>query len=365
MFEYLRAKNHQPHRDLFLELDKGVNVIQGLSTTGKTSILREIILISENRPSGAKYYSNFAPDEGQTIIELKPSEGNSIKIVKTIVRKADKKKSLKDTTYWVGDIDFPAPDKGVPDQVKKALNLSELNIQKQFDRPFLIMSSSGEFARTINRLTKIDKADDWVAEFKRRAKKVDNETDVLNSQIENDEKELAKYTGFEDLATEIKTLKSVSAALEQDETKLSRLNNLLDRYENCEDQIEKLKAFDAQGAITTLERLENEMLTDSRRLELLKKAESILRKLNDLSLLYQKLKDLERILIEEEKLNRLNSALDRYEKLENSIENLNTAYNKSKEDYLGLLENTKECPLFKLPCPAVKEMTSKVKEGLK
>ena len=65
----------------------------------------------------------------------------------------------------LGNHNFEGFSTSVPDQIEETLNLSELNIQEQFDIPFLVMTSPGEIARTINRITKLEKVDEWVSKL--------------------------------------------------------------------------------------------------------------------------------------------------------------------------------------------------------
>jgi len=159
MINGLRIKKFQSHEDSYFRFSPFVNIIQGLSTVGKSAVLRSKRLLIDNRPSGGKFFSNFAGPKGETEVEFELDNG-SVKITKDIRINKVGKKEVKATHYFLktkeGEFTFTGIGESVPDQVSNLLNMSELNFQRQFDVPFLISSStsSGEIARTINRITK-------------------------------------------------------------------------------------------------------------------------------------------------------------------------------------------------------------------
>jgi len=51
----------------------------------------------------------------------------------------------------------------VPDKVRQALNMGELNIQWQLDKPFLITSGKGEISRAVNKVIDIEEATIWLS----------------------------------------------------------------------------------------------------------------------------------------------------------------------------------------------------------
>ena len=361
----LRAKNYQSHRDTFLEFVKGVNVIFGVSLHGKTALARAIYLLANNRPLGAKSYSNFAADEGKTEIELKASGIPLIIMERTVQRKADKSKKLIDTTYKMGDLEFSSVEKSVPDQIKAALNLTELNIQKQFDTPFMIFASPGEVARTINRVTKLDQVDEWVSDYKKKINKAKNEVEVWEADLKQYEIELAKYKGFETLETEFEQLQGACAELDILQREFDSLDKLLAKMENIQDNLAKIKpALSIEEDIKKIAELEIEITSTQRQLTLTQKAKAIDEKIKGMQSIVSDLQELEKILEAEAEVNLLKSYIGRIEYINKLIDNSNAEYNISKEAYLKMLKGTKTCPIFSLPCPVVKEMTEKVEKGL-
>ena len=410
MFESLHIQNFQSHRNTLLEFDKGLNIIFGISLNGKTAIARSMGLVIYNRPSGCKYYSNFAPNKGQTLIELKPIETNSIILKKLVKRKEDKTKALENTIYEYDDNKFGDEDggvgKNVPDIIKAALNISELNIQRQFDQPFLILSSAGEFARVINRVTKLDKVDQWISSFASQIRKTKNEVELLETQSKEIELELKKYVGFENLESEVKKLQKIDSSLVNTEMKFRRIDSLLEKIEGINQELDKINpALAIEKDILVLISLETTIISLNNRVILIDKLKRIDSFINGLGTILEHLKGLETIAEKEGKLSKLNKYLEtikqaeshiksrttliididnlinnleqknklekldsylaRIEEINNYVENQNAVYNKNKDELLILLKDIKECPVFGLECPATEEMIERVKGELK
>lgn len=405
MFEYLKVTNHQGHRETLLEFSKGVNVIFGLSLSGKTSLLRSMGLIIYNRPSGCKFYSNFATNSGSTTIELKPVGKLPIILEKMVKRKKDKTKELDSTTYKYGSDTFTGVAREVPDTIKNVFNISELNIQKQFDGPFLILSSAGEFAKTINRVTKLDKVDDWVRDFTKKINLTKNEVEWLEKQSKEIEQELSKYVDFDNLAVAINEFNQISSELKKTESNYARIDGLLNKIETIDDSLLYLTpALQIQTDIDKLSNIEDnivlvdrqislinkirmissdtkmlgEILADMKKLEsieeyltsinrqmsLTDKARIINDKIGGMSTILDDMRQLEAILQHENKFNDLNSYLARIELIDDKIQDDKKEYDNLEMSLIKMLEGTKECPIFQLQCPVVSEMTAKVREKL-
>jgi len=53
----------------------------------------------------------------------------------------------------------------VPEEVQAVLEIGDINVQGQLDQHFLITSSGGDVARTINKITKLENVDKWTSEL--------------------------------------------------------------------------------------------------------------------------------------------------------------------------------------------------------
>lgn len=180
MINKLILKNFQSWKELFIEFGNQVNILVGSSNSGKSALLRAIYWIIENRPLGNSFvnWSQLSKNEikGKVSAEIEV-DGRKVRRYKD-----------KDTNcYYVEDKKFEALGTNIPEEVTKTLNLNEINIQKQFDTPFLLFESGGEVARFFNRILKLDVIDVSL-------KKIDEIKRENNRKIVFNTQELQKIT---------------------------------------------------------------------------------------------------------------------------------------------------------------------------
>jgi exonuclease SbcC len=216
----LKIKNFQCHRNTTIVFSSGITGIIGKSNTGKTSILRSMEWLFTNRPAGFNFHSNFTKQkktEVSCIIE------NNIYIAHSKIKSK--------STYTINKLNSrkkPAQFKGknVPDIIKEKFNISEVNIQRQMDPPFLITSPPGQIAETINKATKIDQIDLWIKKTNSMINSRGTELKVIEDDIEKLEKQLQKFEPLENIANMILKLKKLDKKIENKVLKLAELSGI-------------------------------------------------------------------------------------------------------------------------------------------
>lgn len=241
MLKRLHIQNFQSHQNSVLHFDSGVNVIFGLSQAGKTAVIRALRLLFQNRPLGGRFFSDFAGDIGETKVELELDRGEKIAIVKKIRNKGEK--VVVESSYFLNGQEFSGMKDQVPDQVLDALNLSELNLQRQLDEPFLISSSSGEIARVINRITKLEKIDEWVSNLTTSINQTNREIMRLDGEVKLQKIELEKYNRLDEVEEILKQLQEADAEVKQIERQRLQLDELLEKAERTTKRLAFLEGF--------------------------------------------------------------------------------------------------------------------------
>ena len=246
MLKSLLIRNFKSHKNTKLDFSPGVNVILGRSQAGKTNVLRSLLLLARNRPGGADFFSNFAGEKGKTQIRLILNDNSKIIISKKIrINKKGEKvvsgQTYKFTTNNKEPLVFEGFGASVPDQVEEALNLSELNIQEQFDMPFLVMASAGEIARTINRITKLEKVDEWVSKLTTRVNQNNTNIKLLEEQVQRAKEDLVKYNTIDEaeicvravvgLTKHLNSLKEREAKIKETTRELTKTNETIDKIQ--------------------------------------------------------------------------------------------------------------------------------------
>lgn len=225
MISEITVKNYQSHKLTSLELDPGVNIIVGQSDSGKTAIIRALRWLVWNRPGGDSFRSSWG---GDTSIEIN-IDNNSI------VRG----KGKSSNEYKLNDLSFTAFGTEVPEEIQNILNINEINLQSQFDQPFLLTASPGEVAAHFNRIAHIDKIDSSI-------KKAQSWIRELEQEIQSNSKTLAKAT--EELQTfeyipkaevELEVLEGMESKLNQTRKAKNQINNQIKNICQVEENIKE------------------------------------------------------------------------------------------------------------------------------
>lgn len=344
----------QSHKKTILDLDEGVNIIHGISGSGKTAILRAINLLVNNRPSGARFYSNFAPEEGDSNVIFRFSDDTEISLTKRVKRnKKDRKKSLIKTIYSIGGKEFE-PGTDIPAPVRSYLNIGEINIQKQFERPFLILSSPGEIGRTINRITQLEEADQWKQDLTRKINRKKQEFFLLHDQAKGIETELSKYEGVEDLDQIMVDLERIDGRYEKYASQKFRIDDGLVKIEKAIKIIEKTRPIEGKLALITEEidsvndrlgaleiqiRGIRRVISITEKLDRMKEGLAILGRLMEMVEIFDQRKSLK-------------AGLRFVEDLEDDIQGKQSLLELHKNQYLELIKREGKCPTCFAPIDA-------------
>lgn len=344
MFQFLKIEKFQSHENTLLHFDKGVNVIFGLSQAGKTAITRAMRLLIDNRPLGGRFFSDFAGDKGDTKITL-GIDNQEIAIIKSIRVNKEGEKQVTKTAYTIGDMEFSSPKDQVPDQIVAALNISELNIQKQFDPPFLVSSSGGEIAKTINRITRLEEVDGWVSELTSEINSNNRDITRMEAEAKGLIQEIAVYKDIEETEQIINELQSKTGEIAGLLIRQNDLDKLLVSFENAIRTLEKFDGVaDACKHIEEAEELQIEIIGYEVLEQMLANYES--KAFDDENLVRA-----ERYVTKSEKIDseivlffEMRSRLRVYEQAVDDVEQKVLGLENAKMQYVDLLRKIKKCP---------------------
>lgn len=350
MFKHLHIQLFQSHEDTLLYFDNGVNVIFGLSQAGKTAIARAMRLLIDNRPLGGRFFSDFAGDQGETKITLGLDESKDISIEKSIRINKDGDKQVTKTSYKIGDIEFSSPRDQVPDQVVSALNISELNIQRQFDPPFLVSASGGEIAKTINRITRLEEVDEWVAELTSEINAGNRDAVRMEGEAKDLIKELEQYGDLYETEKIVADLKSTDGDINSlfiKERDLDRLLLQIFETSNAKEKLEEflpveryiLKIEKLQFDIDLFDELEESLVRIEKLKDIIDSNEIQLRQLTAVS------GDLDASVFDDTAYNTLKRLLRSYEQSFDDLGQKKDWLINRKNEYLAALEEIKKCPI--------------------
>jgi DNA repair exonuclease SbcCD ATPase subunit len=171
----LHLVTFQSHVESTAYFTPGVNVITGINDNGKTSLIRGIRWIAENRP--IRNVKGFVNDQYPTSVasvsirkEDSPDDKISRPRRQEFVRQRNVSGSSNKYFYNSYELvcDFADRPKfipltgfgtGVPEVISSNLKLSEINIQTQLSRHFLILDPPGQIAAYIRKIAGLDDVD--------------------------------------------------------------------------------------------------------------------------------------------------------------------------------------------------------------
>ena len=253
MINSLTIQNFQSHKNTTLEFDNGINIIIGQSDSGKTAIIRALNWVINNRPTGEAFRSSWG---GGTDVNLW--------VDKQAIRRGKGKTNfynLQNLTSVAGEGDekFLSFGQDVPDEIKNLVNFSSLNLQGQFDSPFLLAMSGGEVARYLNKIVYLDTIDTSLSNIGKTLRK--EKTDIsyahtsLNEAIEK-EKEFSWIDKVEGCLVKLEIADNVLKCKEQ---KMSMLEAIINDIEWLDEETEKI------SKLTQHEDAVNKLITHSER----------------------------------------------------------------------------------------------------
>jgi len=238
MINKLTVKNFQSHKFSELEFDNGVNVIVGLSDSGKTALLRAFEWVRKNQPLGFGFLKT-GEKRCQVSVELENRE--------VIIRQRDGKENkylivYNDNTYN----SFEAMRGDVPEEIENMINLSDINIQTQLEPHFLVLGSSGNIAKTIDEVIRLDEANNLISKINQEIRKVDSEISGVEKAINDNEERLSEFDYLNEFENLLEGYKLQEAVVSDIRNKVTDLENLLKEYVDLEEQLSELVILTGQ-----------------------------------------------------------------------------------------------------------------------
>jgi exonuclease SbcC len=225
----LSLKNYQAHKDTTIEFDPHITAIVGSSDSGKTSLLRSLYWVLQNKPGGTQMVSFWNRKKDGS-----PKDETSASILiddKTITRI----RTPDLNGYLLDKKELSAIGREVPEQITQIFNLSDINIGRQFDRHFLLSESSGEVARRLNELVRLDIIDEVLSKAE-QLKRANRKAIEANTTAQNE-----AQTKIEALSWVDKANRVLASAHELKEG----LDTLLETQEQISSIISKVEKLQA------------------------------------------------------------------------------------------------------------------------
>jgi len=301
MIKSLQIRNYQSHKDSKFEFSNGINIIIGNSDSGKTAILRAIDLLINNKPDGIDFITH-SENECQVNVE---TNNNIISRIKG-----------KNNLYKLNNDEFKALGKGVvPEEIKNVINFDDLNLQKQFDNHFLLSNSSGEVARILNKIIKLDIIDNVLSKCESKKRGSKRKVEIIENEIKNFQDDLKNYDW-----------------LKQAENLINKVIILQDKYDNL---MEKTKQI--ENLIIQLNFINKQI----------KKYNNLLENKDFLNKINEKVKKYNSLI---EKRDNLKKLKDNFVFIKKRIKDCGLTIKEERNKLNKILKDDFICPIFEKPC---------------
>ena len=252
MIKTLTLSNFQKHKQLVLEFSKGVNVLRGETDTGKSAVIRAIILALFNSPRGGeKTYLHEGATEPLEIT-IHDFNGNTIRRV--------------NRTYTINDEEpLAAFNQDKPEPVAEIIRFNEVNFQRQIQPHFLILETGGNAAKILNSVTGMEDQMLLLTEIKSRMTSTRREYLELNAEKETANKVAVQLATVPLFIQRLDSIEEEQATLDVTWNLIGKLDELLSKakivqYESTKflflDNLEKkfLKIFAKATAVSITQR---------------------------------------------------------------------------------------------------------------
>lgn len=221
MIKSLYILNFQSHEKSKFDFVDGVNVIVGISDSGKTASFRALNWLSKNRPSGDSMRSTWG---GDTNVIIETENG--------YVRRVRGKEDFYELKiHGRKSLVFKAFRTDVPKEIIDFLNLNELNLQSQLDAPFLLSDTPGGVAQFFNKIAKLEKIDLGISNVNSAIRNIEGEIKYKSAELLKQEQLLKDFDYLDDMEKDVKHLEKLNDVLEitvTDKANLQYLHKSID-----------------------------------------------------------------------------------------------------------------------------------------
>jgi exonuclease SbcC len=348
VIEYIRIENFQSHVDSIIRFSSGITAITGLSMSGKTAVKRAFEWVRKNRPTGFRF--NYRYHDKPTRVEI-GVDGHVITLEKsTKAIDEEGSKAVYRLLYPDGyERTFTSFGTSVPEEVTELLGISDISIQDQLDAYLLVISSAGEIARTMNRITGIDIGDQWIREISQVITSANKRKSAAEGSIAFNSQDVKRYDGIDNLKEKIE-----QAIIDQDqyEVDVKVYNNMIDiinKYLEASEWVKsnKSKITPLQSMLDSYEKEKSDIAELKKKRERINEAMLLGEAVNEirsaLDFLSPKLQDFEDYVAIKGERERIQSTISDYQSQKESWQRISNSLEAKKRELADFLVSVGVC----------------------
>jgi hypothetical protein len=305
-----------------------LNIIKGISNSsdiGKSVVVKALRLLIENRAS-----KRIRTTNATEVSKVIASDG-----VTTIGRvKDDKVNGYFIQQEGKEEINFKAIKTDIPFEVQRALNLSEVNIQRQKDTFFLIDESSGQVAKELNKVSGLSSIDAALKLVNSAVTSLTSDVRSKNSLIEQSKIKIEETKWVLDADSHLFSIENLNEEIDAIEEKQKNVTSLVNSFVFYKDKIANLLPESIIEDYQLISEIMDEIADEGEEIRYCTNLVNNLRQLKD------KYDAIE--IIDLSELNEIQESIDSITTNESSLQRLIDNYNVLARDYSVVSEKYDE-----------------------
>ena len=238
MLQGLSISNYQTHIETNIEFDKGMNVITGVSSHGKTAIVRAVIWALNGKPLGDSFRSWSAKEKDNVEVSMEFDNGWFTK------------SRIKDKNQYTCDAGkFEALRTDVPEIIQNIANMQDYNLMTQHEPFFMLQMSPGDRAKKLNDLVGLSIMDTVIKKLNSKVTKAKSSINEISGQINTLTDELKDLKYLDVAAPQIQKLDDDITKYEVTSSRVDLMRSLSIKLQEIEEQI---RSYDKVLKLETL-----------------------------------------------------------------------------------------------------------------
>lgn len=332
MIKKLTIRNLQAHKETVLDFAApGVNVIVGKSSQGKSSIIRSLVKLVHNRPVlGIESWMHGHDPKNQISIQVETTDGHAISW-----------DGPSNQRYVVDGQEYRGFGQSVPEPVSEALQMGDVNIQAQFDLPFLVFDPPGQVARYLNRVASLDSIDKTLSSINSLARANSGQQTATQQRISELKSLTSSFPDLESAEQFIVGLEQISASFYESKARLASLLEINRKILLFRNALSALMippgiGDKANSLVDTFALLERVSMTRQMLIDIGQKLTEIRKRLGSMSIMIRHMDAVEHLLSVHHEVNRQRRLLSKTVSNNAAIQKARVSHHSAVQDCRGL-----------------------------
>lgn len=254
MIESITLMRFQRHDKLTVKFDPHLTCLTGDTGAGKSTVIRALMWLSFNRPSGLEMIKH-----GAAVCSC---------VLRVDGRVVRRKRGKRTNVYKLDDAVFKAFGQNVPEEIATLLNVSDINFQAQLDSPFWLADPAPKVSRELNAVVNLSVIDDTLSNAASSLRQAKAAWEVSEQRLKAASEELEALAHVPAFLKAVKEAEALEVKVLQKRNRLTALASRLEQARAAREIVQR--SSDAMAEALALERLWGRVIAGRKRVERLR-----------------------------------------------------------------------------------------------